>query len=124
MNIAFTVTNYAYLHKALALKESFENYNNFKLNIYLFEEETNITNCPFEDQYEFISIFNFDRYYELAFKYDVTELTTSLKPSITLSLLKKFKNVIFLDPDTFIYKNFDYVLNKLKNNSILLTPHD
>ena len=47
---------------------------------------------------------------------------TSLKLNYFI-IAEKVQKCYLFDPDTFIYKNFDYVLNKLKNNSILLTPH-
>ena len=48
---------------------------------------------------------NIQNYLHLAFKYDIIEFSTSLKPYITLELLKKHNKVIFFDPDIFIYKS-------------------
>ena len=102
--IFFTVTNYSYLNKALALKKSFKEFNpNINFKIYLFEEKTSIPPNKFENEYELTSEMNIPDYYNLAFKYDVVEFTTSLKPYLTLQLLNKFNKVVFLDPDVFVF---------------------
>ena len=66
---------------------------------------------------------NFDRINELAFKYDVVEFTTSLKPYISLFLLEKHEKVIFFDPDIYVLdstKEIEYLLDK---QDLLLTSH-
>tara|TARA_B110000003_G_C16643674_1_gene531149 strand:+ start:1454 stop:2641 length:1188 start_codon:yes stop_codon:yes gene_type:complete len=122
--VFFTVTNYSYLNKALALKKSFKVFNpNINFKIYLFEEKTSIPHNKFENEYELTSEMNIPNYYNLAFKYDVVEFTTSLKPYLTLQLLKKFNKVVFLDPDVFVYNSFKPLLDLLNKNDIILTPH-
>ena len=121
--VFFTVTNYSYLNKALALKKSFKVFNpNINFKIYLFEEKTSIPHNKFENEYELTSEMNIPNYYNLAFKYDVVEFTTSLKPYLTLQLLKKFNKVVFLDEsplassyskDLYFYLNY---LRKIKND--------
>ena len=122
-SIAYTVTNYAYLHKAIALKKSFQKNNNLRLRIFLFEEKNNIPNNIYSNEYEFLSDLKIHNYYQLAFKYNVTEFTTSLKPTISLKLLEKYDKVLFFDPDTFIYNSVNQILKKLDKYSIVLTPH-
>tara|TARA_B110000211_G_scaffold12809_1_gene13407 strand:+ start:12054 stop:13274 length:1221 start_codon:yes stop_codon:yes gene_type:complete len=122
--VFFTVTNYFYLNKALALKKSFNEFNpNIKFIIYLFEERDFIPSTNFEDEYLLVSELNIPNYYNLAFKYDVVEFTTSLKPYLTLNLLDSYTNVVFLDPDTFVYKDFNYLLELLNKRDIILSPH-
>ena len=64
-----------------------------------------------------------DGFDSLSFKYDVTELTTSLKPAIALNLLKDHHNVIFFDPDIYICHSIDYIINAMTDFPIVLTPH-
>lgn len=123
MNTIFTVTNYAYLYKALALKKSIESRSNYNFNIYLFEEKDNIPSNSFENDYIIASELNIPNYHNLAFKYDVTEFTTSLKPTLTLMLLKKYDKVIFLDPDVFLINDVDFLFEELIDNPVILTPH-
>lgn len=119
----FTVTNYGYLYKAIALKESLSIQGIEDFKIFMFELASNIPDNPFKDQYEIISEEHYTDYLKLAFKYDVVEFTTSLKPTLTISLLNSYHKVIFLDPDTYVYSNFDETLSLLDENDIILTPH-
>jgi hypothetical protein len=66
---------------------------------------------------------NIPNYLHLAFRYDIIEFSTALKPYLTILLLKKFEKVIFFDPDIYVYTSIDCILNDLDQNSILLTPH-
>ncbi|MDZ4098687.1 MAG: hypothetical protein U1E13_08280, partial [Methylophilaceae bacterium] len=59
----------------------------------------------------------------LAFKYDITEFSTSVKPFITLQLLSRHDKVIFLDPDTCVYHSLAGIVGELNEHPIILTPH-
>lgn len=120
----FTVCNLAYLPKALVLANSVKKYTGKELKVFLFdkrEEEIELSKFPIDVTWiEDLEIPNFK---ELAFKYDIIEFSTSLKPWLTLHLLNSFENVIFLDPDTCLFNGVDPILQDLDENSILLTPH-
>lgn len=64
-------------------------------------------------------------FYEMAFKYDITEFCTALKPFAFDKLLNFEENKIgfYFDPDIFILGNLNDQINLLKENDILLTPH-
>lgn len=119
----FTVCNLAYLPKALALAESVLKHNNKKLKIYLVEKKQNIdlTNLPAE--FIWIEDVGVPNFYQLAFKYDIIEFSTCVKPFITLKLLEKVNKVVFLDPDTFMFSSLSPILADLDQHSIVLTPH-
>lgn len=119
----FTVCNLTYLPKALVLAESVLKYNNIKLKIYLFDRKIAFDYSDIDADIYWIEDLNIPKFYELAFKYDIIELSTSLKPYITLNLFKTFKKVIFLDPDTCLYHAVEPVLSDLDAHSIVLTPH-
>ncbi len=119
----FTVCNLAYLPKALVLAESVLKYNNIKLKIYLFDREIAFDSSGIEADIYWIENLNIPNFYELAFKYDIIELSTSLKPYITLNLFETFKKVIFLDPDTCLYSSVEPILSDLDAHAIVLTPH-
>jgi hypothetical protein len=119
----FTVCNLAYLPKALVLAESVLKYNNIKLKIYLFDRKIAFDYSDVEADIYWIEDLNIPNFYELAFKYDIIELSTSLKPYLTLNLLDSFKKIIFLDPDTCLYHSVEPILRDLDAHSIVLTPH-
>ena len=83
--------------QALALSESLFEIEKKVLKIYLFEEEIpnniDIENVNYE--LHLAKDLKLDNFYNLAFKYDVVELTTALKPFIAVSLLKEYSKVIF-----------------------------
>ena len=118
----FTVCNLAYLNKALVLADSVRDHCGSKLIAYIFDKK-----CKLEllDQVEIVWIEDLDinNFKQLAFKYDVIELTTALKPLLAQRLLANFDKVIFLDPDTHLYSSLSCVTELLDRYPIILTPH-
>ncbi len=119
----FTICNIAYLPKALVLAESYLKYNKRKLIIYICDRRTGINNFDNIADIRWIEDLGVPNLYELAFKYDITEFSTSLKPFITIRLLSEYDKVIFLDPDTCLYNSIKTILETLNNHFIILTPH-
>ncbi len=65
-----------------------------------------------------------DRFRSMAFKYDVTELCTAVKPFYLSYLFRQgYQKVIYLDPDILVLRPLDVVLNALDQANIVLTPH-
>src|SRR5947209_1054596 len=63
-------------------------------------------------------------FYELCFKYDVTELCTAVKPSLLSLLLSQYtEEVIYFDPDILIMRPLDELEDALARGNIVLTPH-
>ncbi len=121
--VMFTVCNVAYLPKALALGKSVLEQTGIKLKIFIIDKKRKL---PFFIEFSelyWIEDLNIQNFYHLAFKYDITEFSTSVKPLLALNLLDSYEKVIFLDPDTFLYNNLDGVLSDLDDYSIVLTPH-
>lgn len=119
----FTVCNLFYLPKALVLAESVLKYNDRRLKIYLVDRKVNVELSDLPADVVWIEDAGVPDLYQLAFKYDIIELSTSLKPFLTLKLLEHVPRVIFLDPDTCTYHSLDPILEDLVNHSIVLTPH-
>lgn len=119
---AFTVCNFAYLNRGLALAESFYRVNNVKLTIIIVDTWRETPKYPFVE-IKFIEDYQIPDFMHLAFKYDIIELSTAVKPYLAQLFLQKFDSVIFLDPDTYVYGRFDDLLEDYKNCSVILTPH-
>src|SRR5439155_18703038 len=62
---------------------------------------------------------------ELCFKYDVTELSTAVKPALLSLLLNRYneEQVIYLDPDILVMRRFDELIACLPTADIVLIPH-
>lgn len=80
-----------------------------------------------DDKYSIIDIneLNISNLHDLAFKYDIVELNTAVKPFFIEYLFSNYnyENVIYLDPDIMVFNNFDFIKNILTKESIVLTPH-
>lgn len=60
----------------------------------------------------------------MSFYYNVTELSTALKPSALKWMIKNgSKTVAYLDPDIKIYGPLDELIEALNTSDIVLTPH-
>lgn len=60
----------------------------------------------------------------MAFYYNVTELSTALKPSALKWMINNgSKSVAYLDPDIQVFGHFDELSDLLKTSNIVLTPH-
>lgn len=64
------------------------------------------------------------QFQNMSFYYNVTELSTALKPSAIKMLFNRGSNqVIYLDPDIEVFGSFDEIKLALSRNDIILTPH-
>ncbi|MGQ9896255.1 MAG: glycosyltransferase [Acidobacteriota bacterium] len=64
------------------------------------------------------------RFRPMAFKYDVTELCTAVKPFYLRYLFSQgYRKVVYLDPDILVLQPLDIVLDALEQSNIVLTPH-
>lgn len=73
-----------------------------------------------------IADLNIPEFQSMAFRYDVLELSTAVKPSCFLHLLQTagHESAIYLDPDIQIFAPLTQVLDKMSSgHSCVLTPH-
>lgn len=61
----------------------------------------------------------------VAFKYNILELSTSVKPSFLKWIQDRHgaERVVYLDPDIFVYSRLDEIDERLREADIVLTPH-
>lgn len=118
----FTICSKNYLAQALTLKESIKKHEP-SVDFYIF-----LADLPCDD-IKNIDLILLDESWipdwrELAFKYNVIEFNTSIKPFCFKKLYKQgYDKVIYLDPDMFVVDRLDYIWNNLDDYSIILTPH-
>jgi len=64
-------------------------------------------------------------YKDMAFKYDVIEFCTSVKPFFFEHLFDTYgyDKVVYLDPDMYVYDNLEHIFNILDDDFVVLTPH-
>jgi len=127
--IAFTICAKNYIGLAQALQSSVEKYNKDVLFLIFVVDEFSIDEQALMPENILIAKDNLDipldQWYEMAFKYDLTEFCTSIKPSCFKYLFKKYNetNCIYFDPDILTYSSLNEIYNELNHFSIILTPH-
>lgn len=121
-NSIFTICAKNYLAQALTLKESILKYNP-EIDFYLFlaDEKT--------DDIHDIDVIELDEswisdWQNMAFKYNVIEFATSIKPFCFQKLFKQgYDKVMYLDPDIYVTHSLDAINDSLNDYSMVLTPH-
>lgn len=122
MNCAFTICAKNYLAQALTLRESFLKHNP-SLNFFIFLADK-IDGVEDVDGVVALDKSWIPDWVNMAFKYDVIEFNTSIKPFCFGKLFKEgYEKVIYLDPDIYVTRSLDYIYECLNNKSVVLTPH-
>jgi hypothetical protein len=67
--------------------------------------------------------FSIAEIHQMALIYNVTELSTAVKPMLLKYLTSRHKKVVYLDPDMEVLQNLTKIENALDKASIVLTPH-
>jgi hypothetical protein len=62
---------------------------------------------------------------DMAFKYDLVEFATSVKPFVFDHLLRThgYEKILYIDPDMYAYRSLDAIFAMLDENFLVLTPH-
>lgn len=127
MKIAFTIVSRSYFSLAKTLSDSITKHNpDIKFIIVIADAQKNeIKDYHNSHVYSIYDIISFEiNHY--AFKYDVTEFCTFLKPYTFLFLKKKYEEVnhiTYFDPDFIIYRNIDDLYKKMDLYGCGVTPH-
>lgn len=120
---AFTICSKNYLAQAFTLKESFINHNPDK-DFYIFLADTIDSSIKRYDEVVQLSTDFIPKWEEMAFKYNVIEFNTSIKPFCFNKLFNKgYERVVYLDPDIYVLESLDCVYNDLNDKDMVITPH-
>jgi hypothetical protein len=123
---ACTIVSLNYLPYARVLCSSFlRHHPDCKFYVLLVDrlpDDVNLTNEKFE--LELVEHLGIPDFQSVAFKYDVLELNTNVKPTFLKSILSRgFDQLVYLDPDIFVYQKLESVFDALGENAIAVTPH-
>ena len=128
-NVVFSIVSVNYLSYARTLYSSLcevEDDSDFLLIVCDDDTPENVerveaTGLP----HVFLSKLPINNHRALAFKYDVVELNTAIKPSVFLYLMEMgYKKLIYLDPDIRVYSPLDLLWMELDSSESLVTPHE
>jgi len=125
-NAAFTICAKNYIGLAKVLGESINRVSPDIAFFIIIADEPSVGDS-FQEKNIFIAkdilSLSEDEWTDMSFKYDLTEFCTSIKPFCFEYLMNKYDKCIYFDPDILVFNNLDYILEKLNDHSILLTPH-
>lgn len=121
-NCIFTICAKNYLAQALTLKESVNN-QEAETDFFIF-----LSDAPSNEVSDVDLVLLDDSWIpewkQMAFKYDVIEFSTAIKPFCFQKLFAQgYEKVGYLDPDTYVTAPLDYLWKELDTYSIILTPH-
>jgi hypothetical protein len=122
-NAAFTICAKNYLAQAFTLKKSFQKFNpNCDFFIFLSDDSSELI-----DDLKYLTLLDeswLSNWKSMAFKYNVIEFSTSIKPFCFKKLFSSgYDKVIYLDPDIYVTDALDEIYEYLDEKSIVLTPH-
>jgi hypothetical protein len=129
MTTVLTICSANYLAHARALGDSLREHNSdFHFVIGLVDRMPDGLDAGYLEPFEVIPVEHLmlRQFGEMVKKYNIVELSTAVKPFYMDFLYErdqKMDVVIYLDPDILVCGSFATLLGKLKNYSIVVTPH-
>lgn len=124
----FTITARNYLAQALTLGDSVEvHHPEAEFTVFVADGLEGLDEGRIRHRLaDARAVFEKELIEDLAFKYDVTEFCTALKPGIFRHILESGVEVglvFYLDPDTFLYGRLDGLVDAEPDKTLFLTPH-
>ncbi|MCW4461888.1 putative nucleotide-diphospho-sugar transferase [Sphingomonas sp. BT-65] len=122
--IVFTACSVNYLPKAMAMGRSVLAHDpGCDVAILVVDRR-----CPVEVEDDRITLIwaqdtSFPDYLRAAFKYNIIELNTALKPHVAAMLLDRYEKVVYLDPDVYVFNSLAPLFDDLDHYDLLLSPH-
>lgn len=127
-NVAFTIcaTNYVGLGKVLE-KSIYEHYCDLDFYIVVADEPMDEVRKEFDENViiaKEVLGYPEQKWYEMAFKYNLTEFCTAIKPASILYLLEMgYEKCIYFDPDIFVFSSIEIIYKNLDHYYAIVTPH-
>lgn len=124
--VACTIVSANYLHFAWTLAESFFQFHphdEFHVLVVDRLPEDFVSRNPKVQVVE-VEQLGLKGFHSLAFKYNILELNTAVKPSFLKYLFQKGADkAVYFDPDIYLFAPLDVIYQTLDTASAVLTPH-
>ncbi len=124
--IACTVVARNYLAQARVLARSFVAHHHNSTMFVLVIDDVNVVLDDTDEPFTIVrpGHLNLPEFLRMATMYDVTELSTAVKPAFLRYLLARTGNpVVYLDPDIEVFDRLDEVETLAAGHGLVLTPH-
>lgn len=120
----FTVCSANYLEKAMAMCLSLLSHDpQVDVLVVLVDTKRAVTVENSRIRIVWAQDLGFPDFLQCAFKYNIIELNTALKPFIARWILRHYAKVVYLDPDVCVFASLRAVLDGLAQAATLFTPH-
>jgi len=122
---AVTICSTNFMAKALALRESYLQFNP-KSDFYILiidKKHDRFQNLAADVQILWVEEIGIENLRHYAMKFDILELNTNVKARVLSLLLRRYNKVLYLDPDIYFYGTLDTVFRELETHPIVVTPH-
>lgn len=128
-NCAFTIVAKNYIGLAKVLRESIKQVSP-EIDFYIFVADERSESFNDNDESDLVwgyeSLFiERDAWINMAFKYNLTEFCTAIKPFCFRYLFDNlnYKKAIYFDPDIYVFSDLSFFFSLLDSFSVVLTPH-
>lgn len=123
-----TIVSKNYLAYARTVCNSFRQFNpDAPFFVLLVDELGDVEFDAKAEPYELIEVrsIGFDDFKRVAFRFNILELNTNVKPSFLKFLMRErsVQRLLYLDPDILVTSSLKPVFDSLDQNQIILTPH-
>lgn len=125
-NVIFTICAKNYLAHAKTLGHSIRKFHPECDFIILLSDEIGSTDIKCHDFNVIESKdLQIEGFQDMAFKYNVIEFSTSIKPFFIDMLINDYgyEKILYLDPDMVVYSSMDFLFDELTEFDAILTPH-
>jgi hypothetical protein len=123
---ACTIISRNYLPYARVLYASLQKHNP-ECEFYVLMVDTEYESSPSQEKFEVIRVqsLNIPQFDQVAFRYNILELNTNVKPTFMAKLFaeKALDKLLYFDPDILICSSLTELFALLEHFNILLTPH-
>lgn len=122
---ACTIVSRNYAAYALTLQESMR-VSNPDIDFYVLivdRKDPDFESKVHFDRLVWVEDLGIPDFHHLAFKFDILELNTDVKPFMLKRLTGEYDCVFYLDPDIFVYGSMQGLVDRLKNQTAIITPH-
>lgn len=126
--LCYTSFNFDYAEKACILALTIKKYNPDWVISAVVSDNEDDKRLKLVEKYFDMVVFshklNIPDFEIMQNEYSIIELCTAIKGEAACFFLEKgYKQVFYLDPDIAVFNSLSFLEHLLKNNSILLTPH-
>ena len=124
---ACTIVSCNYVAQARVLARSFAEHHPGMPFFLLLVDRNGGAIDPAQEPFELIGVedLGIPRFAEMAFRYNVLELNTAVKPFFLEYLFdaRGLTDLVYLDPDILVLDRLTPVFDLLESHSVVLTPH-